>query len=168
MIPKLKEPIIRNQPWCLRCDTIGEFETTTEIRKAVVKGVNVEFEAIKAYCPKCGDPLFLYEAEKVNQIRCFDEYKRKKGLLTSEEIIEIRKKYGLSQTQLAETIKVGKKNIARYELGAIQDASIDLLIRLLNNHPELFDIKIEKPNRKTLKAFKEADNSSLGKRRAKI
>ena len=143
MIPKFKDHIIRAQPWCVRCDTIGEFETTTEIRKAVVKGVNVEFEAIKAYCPKCGEPLFLYEAERVNQICCFDEYKRKKGLLTSEEIIEIRRKYGLSQSELAKKIMVGAKNIARYEAGKIQDRSIDLLIRLLNDHPALFGIKVD-------------------------
>lgn len=140
---KFRENVIKGQPWCLRCDTIGEFETTTEIRKAVVKGVNVEFEAIKAYCPKCGDPLFLYEAERVNQIRCFDEYKRKKGLLTSEEIIDIRKKYGLSQTDLAKALRIGAKNIARYEAGKIQDRCIDFMIRLLNDHPNLFGIKID-------------------------
>lgn len=140
---EFKKEFIKAHPWCLRCDTIGEFETTTEIRKVTVKGVPVEFEAIKAYCPKCGDPLFLYEAERINQIRCFDEYKRKKGLLTSEEIIEIRKKYGLSQSELAKKIMIGAKNIARYETGKIQDKSIDLLIRILNDHPELFGIKIK-------------------------
>lgn len=140
---EFKKDIIKTQPWCLHCDTIGEFETTTEIRKVTIKGIPVEFEAIKAYCPKCGDPLFLYEAERINQIRCFDEYKRKKGLLTSEEIIEIRKKYGLSQSELAKKIMIGAKNIARYETGKIQDKSIDLLIRILNDHPELFGIKIK-------------------------
>ena len=147
---KFREHIIKGQPWCLRCDTVGEFETTTEIRKAVVKGVNVEFEAIKAYCPKCGDPLFLYEAERVNQIRCFDEYKRKKGLLTSEEIIEIRKKYGLSQSELAKKIMVGSKNIARYEAGKIQDKSIDLLIRILDEHPSWFGIKMNPAKKVTV------------------
>ena len=140
---EFKKEIVKSQPWCLRCDTIGEFETTTEIRKVTVKGIPVEFEAIKAYCPKCGDPLFLYEAERINQIRCFDEYKRKKGLLTSEEIIEIRKKYGLSQADLAKALRIGTKNIARYEAGKIQDRSIDFMIRLLNDHPALFGVKID-------------------------
>ena len=106
---------------------------------------------IVPYCPHCGDPLFVYEAERINQIRCFDEYKKKKGLLTSEEIIEIRNKYGLSQTDLAKAIMVGKKNIARYEIGKIQDKSIDLLIRLLDKHPHWFGIKAETKN-KELKA----------------
>lgn len=148
---EFKKEFIKSEPWCLRCDTVNEYELTTEIRKVTVKGVPVEFEAIKAYCPHCGDPLFVYEAERINQIRCFDEYKKKKGLLTSEEIIEIRNKYGLSQTDLAKAIMVGKKNIARYEIGKIQDKSIDLLIRLLDKHPHWFGIKAESKN-KELKA----------------
>lgn len=148
---EFKKEFIKSEPWCLRCDTINEYELTTEVRKVTVKGVPVEFEAIKAYCPHCGDPLFVYEAERINQIRCFDEYKKKKGLLTSEEIIEIRNKYGLSQTDLAKAIMVGKKNIARYEIGKIQDKSIDLLIRLLDKHPHWFGIKAETKN-KELKA----------------
>lgn len=148
---EFKKEFIKSEPWCLRCDTVNEYELTTEIRKVTVKGVPVEFEAIKAYCPHCGDPLFVYEAERINQIRCFDEYKKKKGLLTSEEIIEIRNKYGLSQTDLAKAIMVGKKNIARYEIGKIQDKSIDLLIRLLDKHPHWFGIKTETKN-KELKA----------------
>lgn len=148
---EFKKEFIKSEPWCLRCDTVNEYELTTEIRKVTVKGVPVEFEAIKAYCPHCGDPLFVYEAERINQIRCFDEYKKKKGLLTSEEIIEIRNKYGLSQTDLAKAIMVGKKNIARYEIGKIQDKSIDLLIRLLDKHPHWFGIKTCE-NSKELKA----------------
>lgn len=148
---EFKKEFIKSEPWCLRCDIVNEYELTTEIRKVTVKGVPVEFEAIKAYCPHCGDPLFVYEAERINQIRCFDEYKKKKGLLTSEEIIEIRNKYGLSQTDLAKAIMVGKKNIARYEIGKIQDKSIDLLIRLLDKHPHWFGIKAETKN-KELKA----------------
>ena len=147
---EFKKHIIKAQPWCLRCDTIGKFETTTEIRKAVVKGVNVEYEAIKAYCPTCGDPLFLYEAERINQINCFDAYKRKKGLLTSEEIINVRRKYGLSQSELAKKIMVGSKNIARYEAGKIQDRSIDLLIRLLDEHPSWFGIKSSSAEKATV------------------
>ena len=132
---------VKVKPWCLHCDTSVNFKLETHIRRAVVKGVEIKSDEIVVYCDKCGRPVFLYDAEKINQIKLYDAYKRKKGLLTTEEIIEIRKKYGLSQTELAKAIKVGKKNIARYELGGVQDACIDLLIRLLDKHPELFGIK---------------------------
>lgn len=139
-----KKDFFKGQSWCVTCDIVGEYETTSEIRNVTVKGVPIEFEAIKAYCPKCGASLFAYEVERINQVRCFDEYKKKKGLLTSVELIEIRNRYGLSQTDLAKAIKVGKKNIARYESGKIQDKSIDLLIRLLDKHPTWFGIETYK------------------------
>ena len=60
--------------------------------------------------------------------------------MTSSEIIEIRNKYGLSQSKLAKLIKCGEKNIARYEKGAIQDASIDLLIRMVDLLPNYFGL----------------------------
>lgn len=129
---------------CVDCDCEVEYVSKDELREVTVKGVCVSFIAKSNYCSKCGAPLFVYEDERINIIRCYDEYKLKKGLLTSSEIIEIRKKYGLSQTDLAKAIKVGKKNIARYESGKIQDASIDLLIRLLDKHPNAFGIKNKK------------------------
>ena len=132
------------QAWCIVCDKEVPYITKVELTKTSVKGVKVEAELKHAYCSDCGHQLFVYEYEKVNQVLIFDEYKKKKGLLTSKEMIEIRKKYGLSQTALAKAIKVGAKNIARYESGKIQDASIDLLIRLLAAHPKAFGIKNKK------------------------
>ena len=115
--------------YCLECDHEVEYIQKDELEECKIKSVTISYVAHKAYCSKCNHPLFVYELEKVNQINRFDEYKRKRNLLTSQEIIAIRKKYGLSQTKLARLIKCGAKNIARYELGAIQDSSIDLLIR---------------------------------------
>ena len=129
--------------WCINCDSDVNYASASEIRKVNVKGVPIEFNAIKAYCPKCGAPLFVYEVQRLKQVRCYDEYKRKKGLLTSGEIIDIRRKYGLSQTDLARALRIGAKNIARYETGKIQDRCIDFMIRLLNEHPSLFGIKVD-------------------------
>lgn len=139
------DAILKNgHAWCIDCNQEVEYSSKEEIRNVIVKDMSISFSAKNNYCTKCGAPLFVYEDERINMIRCYDEYKRKKGLFTSSEIIEIRKKYGLSQTDLAKAIMVGKKNIARYESGKIQDASIDLLIRLLNDHPKEFGIKSKK------------------------
>ena len=153
--------------FCLECDSDVNYFTKPGVRSVTVKGIPVSFNSIEAYCSKCGTPIFAYEVERINQIRCFDEYKKKKGLLTSGEIIAIRDKYNLSQTDLANAIMVGKKNIARYETGKIQDKCIDLLIRMLDQHPEWFGIKIQVPNKQTLKAFKEVEKVLSGKKKTK-
>ena len=61
----------------------------------------------------------------------YDEYKKRVGLLTSKEIIAIRKKLNLTQEGLARIMGCGLKTITRYENGAIQDKVFDNFIRCL-------------------------------------
>ncbi len=129
------------KPYCIRCDSETEYVVRELQEEKNVKGCKYFIYAKHAFCSSCGESLFIHELEKNNQIQAYDEYKKDHGLLTSSEIIAIREKYHLSQTKLAKIIRCGEKNIARYEMGAIQDASIDLLIRLVDSNPELFGIE---------------------------
>jgi len=133
----------RKKIYCLTCDKEVDYEIKISAEKRNIKGTEVEINAKHAYCKECGSYLFVYELEKENQIKVFDLYKKAQGLLTSAEIIAIREKYHLSQTKLAKCIKCGEKNIARYENGALQENSIDLLIRILDKAPQLFGITIK-------------------------
>ncbi len=134
----LKEKIIT---YCLDCEEDVECLVRQEPFSSKIKGMEITTIDTNLYCPKCGGKLFYYAVAKENLKNAYDEYKRLNGLLTSDEIIAIRKKYHLSQTKLAKLIRCGAKNIARYELGAIQDKPIDFLIRILDEHPEYFGIK---------------------------
>ena len=126
--------------FCIHCDKETDYFTKKVIREFDVKELKLTVEVEDAICSSCGHAIFVYEVEKRNQIKVFDTYKKKKGLLTTDEIIKIRKKYGLSQKRLAQLICCGEKNIARYENGAVQDQSIDLLIRMLDKYPEDFGL----------------------------
>ena len=95
--------------------------------------VPVEVEEWIGHCAICGAPLLPNKYWALNDIIIYDEYKRKLGLLTSEDIKRIRKKRGMSQVELAHFIQCGEKNIARYENGAVQDRVFDLLIRLVDD-----------------------------------
>ena len=138
-----------DKAYCLVCDKEVKFIIKNENEQCRIRGVDILYSALKAYCPVCNKDLFVSEFEKINRINRFDEYKKQNGLLTSQDIIAIRNKYGLSQTKLANVIMCGEKNIARYETGTIQDRHIDLLLRILDEHPEYFGLKIkkEKPKR---------------------
>ena len=46
----------------------------------------------------------------------------------------------VTKSQLVDSIKIGHKNIARYENGAIQDKSIDLLIRIFDEPTSAVDL----------------------------
>lgn len=126
--------------FCLNCNDEREYEIKEVEKEYDVKGTKVNVTIQEVYCRECGNKLFIYRIERRNQIKVFDEYKKKVGLLTSEDIVRIRKKYHLTQEELAKIIRCGDKNIARYESGAIQDQSINLLIKMVDEHPEYFGL----------------------------
>lgn len=54
------------------------------------------------------------------------------GVLPPAEIVKLRRKYGLSQSEFARLTRIGEASIKRWESGAlIQNASTDTLLRLL-------------------------------------
>jgi HTH-type transcriptional regulator/antitoxin MqsA len=60
------------------------------------------------------------------------------GLLTGNEIKEIRKKVGFTQEQMSEILGGGLKSFARYESGQIcQSRAMDNLLRILDRYPQV-------------------------------
>ena len=73
------------------------------------------------------------DLQSINFIIVNDAYKKRHGLLTSEEIIAIRKNRGWTQEDLAKALSFGLKDIARYENGKIQTKPHDKLIRAIGD-----------------------------------
>ena len=100
--------------------------------KYVIK--DEEVEVIEKYYinPNNNERIYDRELSIENDIVAYDAYKKKKGLLTTEEIKNIRKKYELTQKEYALAIGVGEITIHRFENGTIQTDSIDSVMRLSN------------------------------------
>ena len=128
-MPRIKETAI-----CENCEEDVEYKPGKVNKTLVVRGVEIEVELYRGFCSVCGHEVYPAKYDKINYLIVHDEYKRKVGLLTSKDIIRIRKKRGMSQRDLANFIQCGEKNIARYERGAIQDRVFDYLIRLVDNN----------------------------------
>ncbi len=63
---------------------------------------------------------------------------KKVGLLTSNEIISLREKYGVSQKDLSEILDWGKATITSYENHQVQDRAHDDILRKIDPDPEWF------------------------------
>lgn len=133
--------MIPKRIYCINCDCENEFGLRLIKKHFDIRGVSIQVEIVEAYCKNCNNYVFVYDVEKENQKIITDAYKKNAGLLTSFEIEQIRNRFGLSQKQLSNIIKCGEKNIARYENGAIQDRTINLLLVLVRDHPEYFKLK---------------------------
>ena len=113
-----------------------------EAEKQVVSVLDVQIEITHLNLVSLTDGEFLanHRLTKQNFRHSFDQYKKKVGLLTSDEIMSIRKKRGWSQEQMAKFLDIGLKDITRYENGSIQTKAIDNMIRIIANDKIFYEM----------------------------
>lgn len=121
----------RGKVYCYECDNEIEYEIKTRHKVALIREVEVECDVDECFCKKCGSYVLVERIEKKNEIKMYDEYKKKVGLLTSGEIKDLLKKRNISQRQLSKLLSIGEKDITRYINGAIQSRIIDKMLRLV-------------------------------------
>ena len=114
---------------CIKCRE-AELETRRAELEGEIQGETFSVNCPALVCPKCG-----YKTIGAGQVQTFmqllaDRFRVKHGLLTSEEIKRMRKRKGWSQADLALKTEAGSASIKRWELGKIQDAAMDKLLRL--------------------------------------
>ena len=120
------------------CPICGK-EHEVEIRKRKsqirIKDTMVDFDEIYYRCTNVSDNE---DNEYVsagmmdrNLLEAKDVYRKENGLLTSNEIKQIRKKYGLTQAEFSFLLGLGEITITRYEKKLIQDETYDKVMRLV-------------------------------------
>ena len=138
---------------CPLCDKIHEIEERKRIATTIIKGEVVDYEENYYFCQYSDEDeneFTVGRMEDRNLLNARNEYRRCHGLLTSDEIIEIRESYGLSQADFARLLGWGEATISRYESKAIQDDAYDNMLRIVKNDPlkafELFQKNSDKFN----------------------
>ena len=120
------------------------FEIITREETYPVYGEETTILANVKVCKDCGRSIFDYKLDDENLKKAFVKYKKNHSLLTSSEIVSLRKKYGISQRTLAVLIGCSQATIVRYEKGDIQDNTHNNILRMLlnpQNMGELIDVK---------------------------
>jgi putative zinc finger/helix-turn-helix YgiT family protein len=114
---------------CINCDG-DQFEEKNCRFTPVINGEEVEVIVSAMVCTRCHQPLM--DDEQMSQLRkaAADAYRKKSGLLTSEEIAQFRTLFGMSQAAFANYLKVGEASIKRWETYFVQDVGQDEHIRL--------------------------------------
>lgn len=123
---------------CPLCDKVHDVEERRRTAALTIKGDAVEYEEIYCFCANSGEEENEFETGKMtndNLLRARNAYRRKHGLLTSQEIVALRESYGLSQVDLARLLGWGEATIARYESKAIQDEAYDNMLRIIRDDP---------------------------------
>ena len=96
----MKKKVIEYCPYC-ECE--HELDYIEKLDKVVIKKEEIEYESHYFYCDKHPEEDEGFVTGKMmdeNLLRARNAYRNKHGLLTSDEIVDIRKKYGLSQVKV--------------------------------------------------------------------
>jgi len=123
---------------CPICNATHLLEKRSRLTQGLVKGEVVDFEEIYFRCSLSeGEENEFVSAGMMdeNLLRAGDAYRKKRGLLTSEEIIRIRNHYSLSQSDFSALLGWGEVTVTRYETKSIQDGTYDSVMRLAYDNP---------------------------------
>lgn len=116
---------------CPICGLVHLVEKRTRISKCLVKDEPVEYNEVYFVCTNAievnNDYCEFAPAGILgeNILRAKNKYRTQHGLLTSEQIISIRNKYDLTQSDLALILGWGEVTVARFETKSIQTQEYD-------------------------------------------
>ncbi|OON85183.1 hypothetical protein BXO88_13570 [Oribacterium sp. C9] len=123
---------------CTCCMEEHEVKTVIVPEHTVFKGIEVSYDAEYMYCDLAEEIYMTDQQIQSNDIRMKDAYRMKQGLLSSSQIVAIRAKYGISQSDLCLLLGWGGKTITRYESHQIQDKAHDMILKKIDVDPEWF------------------------------
>lgn len=123
---------------CLCCMEEHAVQIIRVLEHNVFKNVPVDYFAEYYYCDQADETYADEQQISLNDIAMKNAYRERMGLLTSHQIMEIRTKYGISQSDLCLLLGWGAKTITRYESHQVQDVAHDTILRKLDSDPEWF------------------------------
>ena len=123
---------------CLSCMEEHEVKRVEVQEENVFKGVTVNYPARYEYCNRTDEFLTYDDSLITNDLAFKDAYRERVGLLTSREIVEIRKMYGVSQKDFCAILEWGSSTINRYENYQVQGVAHNDILRKLADDPKWF------------------------------
>jgi len=127
--------IAKLQHDCPLCDKVHEVEKINRIVTSTIKDYSVDHEETVFRCPLRCEEWYHRRMLDDSLLSMRDAYRKKRNMFTSTQIIEIRKKYNLSQKELSNLLGWGEVTISRYETKHIQDETYDGILRLAAQNP---------------------------------
>ena len=124
---------------CGRCGgsvTVSEDPVPVELRGETILVPDVEHGS----CCRCGELFLDLSAVEVIQKEAVRHSKQARGLLTPEEIRDLRRSLGMSQAAFEQLLGTGPKTVVRWEGGTVfQTATADRLMRVIRDLPQAVD-----------------------------
>jgi putative zinc finger/helix-turn-helix YgiT family protein len=87
-------------------------------------------------CPKCGEIVLRRDDMRHLRESALAIYRKRYGLLSSDEIRSIRERLKLTQAGLSRLLHLGGNTLSHWDAGRnVQTAAMDILLRLIRDVP---------------------------------
>jgi len=118
----------------------GQLIPNISMENTVYKGKNLTVNYESSTCSNCTSEIVTPTQARNNQRRILDEHRKINGLLTGEEIKQIRENFKLTPMEAANLFGDEAFTFSKYEMGeAIQSTTLDKLLRLVSDIPLAFE-----------------------------
>ena len=120
----------------------GRVSASTDVIPFELRGETVDVAGVQhGRCTECGEDYLDTAAMEAVQRAAVAQVRAAHGLLTPDEIRDLRSTLGVSQARLEHFLGTGPKTVVRWEKGTVfQSATADRLMRVLLAKPEVADI----------------------------
>lgn len=121
---------------CPMCDETHLVEKRTRTSKVKIKEESVEYLETYYICAEDHEEYAFVPAKVMdeNLLSARNAYRVAHGLMTSHEIMQLRKRFGLTQKEFALLLGWGEVTITRYETKQIQDETHDNLLKAVRDN----------------------------------
>lgn len=102
---------------CSECGARNQYELKETVRRYQGDGYDFEMKVRVPFCKECGAPISDEEIESEIANEANQKIRESRGIITKEEIINILKKYNVSQKYLSKLLGWGEITLTRYVSG---------------------------------------------------
>jgi putative zinc finger/helix-turn-helix YgiT family protein len=118
---------------CPICEAEGTITKIKMEEDIDVRGEKIHVEYDSYRCNSCEEILMESTPENDPLNIAYRRYRENHNMLQPEEIRDIRKKYGITQSELARVMGLGDTTLSRYENGGLQDKAYDSQLKLISD-----------------------------------
>lgn len=125
---------------CPACEKTSGLEIITRQDVFEIKGEKITILVKLYHCKECGIELSNGKELGDPFKAAYNEYRKIHGMVQPEAIVNLRKKYDLTQKELSNLLGFGEITLSRYENGSLQDQAHDLILKFALNPANLLEM----------------------------
>ena len=115
---------------CPNCEKRTELDLIQKVEDIEVCGEVIKVKVRYYKCKSCREEFENPRSSDDLLDKAYKEHRRRHGMMQPEEILESRKKFGLTRNEMSRLLGWGRATLSRYENGALQDETHEKALRL--------------------------------------